>query len=54
MNEIKDLIEKAINPPGILKKNRGALFLTIKDIAEIVRRDALAAFNARFPLSRRF
>jgi hypothetical protein len=49
MNEIKDLIENTINPPGILKKNRRALFLVIRDIAEIVRKDALTAFNARFP-----
>jgi hypothetical protein len=49
MNEIQNLIEKTINPPGILKKNRGALFLAIRDIAEIVRKDALRAFNAHFP-----
>jgi hypothetical protein len=49
MNEMQDLIEKTINPPGILKKNRRALFLAIKDIAEIVRKDALTAFNAHFP-----
>jgi hypothetical protein len=49
MNKIQDLIEKTINPPGILKKNRRALFLTIRDIAGIVRKDALTAFNAHFP-----
>jgi hypothetical protein len=49
MNEITDLIEKAINPPGILKQNRRALFLAIRDIAETVRKDALTAFNAHFP-----
>jgi hypothetical protein len=49
MNEIQNLIEKTINPPGILKKNRRALFLAIRDIAEIVRKDALTAFNAHFP-----
>ncbi|MDR2095052.1 MAG: hypothetical protein LBP76_05990 [Treponema sp.] len=49
MNEINDLIEKTINPPGILKKNRRALFLAIRDIAELVRKDALTAFNAHFP-----
>jgi hypothetical protein len=49
MNEINDLIEKTINPPGMLKKNRRALFLTIRDIAEHVRKDALTAFNAHFP-----
>jgi hypothetical protein len=49
MNEIKDLIEKTINPPGILKKNRRALFLTIRDIAALIRKDALMAFNAHFP-----
>jgi hypothetical protein len=49
MNEIQDLIEKTINPPGILKKNRRALFLTIRDIALLVKKDALTAFNAHFP-----
>ncbi|MDR0909368.1 MAG: hypothetical protein LBM77_06330 [Spirochaetaceae bacterium] len=49
MNEIKDLIEKTINPPGILKKNRKALFDTIRDIYNLVRTDALTAFNAHFP-----
>jgi hypothetical protein len=49
MNEIQDLIEKTINPPGILKKNRGALFLAIRDIALHVKKDALTAFNAHFP-----
>jgi hypothetical protein len=49
MDEIQDLIEKTINPPGILKKNRRALFLAIRDIAEVVKKDALTAFNAHFP-----
>jgi hypothetical protein len=49
MNEIQDLIEKTINPPGILKKNRRALFLAIRDIALLVKKDALTAFNAHFP-----
>jgi hypothetical protein len=49
MNEIQDLIEKTINPPGMLKKNRRALFLAIRDIALLVKKDALTAFNAHFP-----
>ncbi|MDR0637589.1 MAG: hypothetical protein LBG27_01580 [Spirochaetaceae bacterium] len=49
MDEIKDLVEKTINPPGILKKNRRALFLAIRDIALMVKKDALTAFNAHFP-----
>jgi hypothetical protein len=49
MNELHDLIEKTINPPGMLKKNRRALFLTIRDIALLVKKDALTAFNAHFP-----
>jgi hypothetical protein len=49
MNEIQNLIEKAINPPGILKKNRRALLFTIRDIALLVKKDALTAFNAHFP-----
>jgi hypothetical protein len=42
-------IEKTINPPGINKPNKGALFSTIGDTFERVRRDALKAFNAHFP-----
>jgi hypothetical protein len=42
-------IERIINPPGITKKNRFAVFSTIGGIADIVRADALKAFNARFP-----
>jgi hypothetical protein len=49
MSEVKTLIEKTINPPGITKKNRRALFSTISDVADIVRTDALKAFNAHFP-----
>jgi hypothetical protein len=49
MNGIQDLVEKTINPPGMLKKNRRALFLTIRDIALLVKKDALTAFNAHFP-----
>jgi hypothetical protein len=49
MDEIKDLIEKTINPPGILKQNLRALFLAIRDIALLVKKDALTAFNAHFP-----
>jgi hypothetical protein len=49
MNEIRDLIEKTINPPGIPRKNRRALFLAVSGIAGLVRKDALTAFNAHFP-----
>jgi hypothetical protein len=49
MNELNDLIEKTINPPGMFKKNRRALFFTIRDITEFVRKDALMTFNAHFP-----
>jgi hypothetical protein len=42
-------IERIINPPGITKKNRFAVFSTIGGIADIVRADALKAFNAHFP-----
>jgi hypothetical protein len=46
---MKDWIEKNINPPGINKKNRGALFSLIGKVFGIVRNDALLAFNAHFP-----
>ncbi|MDR0375249.1 MAG: hypothetical protein LBH85_05940 [Treponema sp.] len=49
MSEVKDLIEKTVNPPGIHKKNRRSLFGAIRDIGERVRADALTAFNAHFP-----
>lgn len=42
-------IEKTINPPGIRKPNRRALFGTIGEIGGKVKADALKAFNARFP-----
>jgi hypothetical protein len=32
-----------------LRKNRTAFFTTISDVADIVRTDALKAFNAHFP-----
>ena len=44
-----DWIEKNIDPPGIEKKNRFALFKTIADIMGRVRIDAIKAFNAHFP-----
>jgi hypothetical protein len=46
---MNELIEKTINPPGINKKNRRSLFSTISDVADIVKKDALKAFNAHFP-----
>jgi hypothetical protein len=46
---VKDWIKKNINPPGIQKKNRGALFSAIGKIGAIVRDDATTAFNAHFP-----
>jgi hypothetical protein len=49
VSEVKNLIEKTINPPGIRKKNRRSLFGTIRDIGEMVKADALTAFNAHFP-----
>jgi hypothetical protein len=49
MSEARTLIEKTINPPGITKKNRASIFSTISDVADIVRADALKAFNAHFP-----
>jgi hypothetical protein len=44
-----DWIQKNINPPGINKPNRLALFSTVGEVAGKVRADALKAFNAHFP-----
>jgi hypothetical protein len=46
---MKDWIEQNLYPPGIQKKNRGALFSAIGKVFGIVRDDAQAAFNAHFP-----
>jgi hypothetical protein len=46
---MKSWIEQNINPPGITRKNRLSLFQAIGGIADIVRADALKAFNAHFP-----
>jgi hypothetical protein len=46
---MKDWIEKNIDPPGLEKKNRGALFSLIARVFGIVRNDAIKAFNAFFP-----
>jgi hypothetical protein len=46
---MKDWIEKNIDPPGMEKKNRGSLFSFIGRVFQIVRNDALKAFNAFFP-----
>ena len=48
-NEIHDLIEKTIAPPGIQKKNRRSIFKTIGDVGIKIKKDALTAFNAHFP-----
>jgi hypothetical protein len=45
---VKELIQN-INPPGILKPNRGALFSVIGKVFGQVNEDALKAFNAHFP-----
>jgi hypothetical protein len=45
---MKEIIHK-INPPGILKPNRGSLFSAIGKIFDRVNSDALKAFNAHFP-----
>jgi hypothetical protein len=45
---MKELIHK-INPPSILKPNRGALFSVIGKVFDQVNGDALKAFNAHFP-----
>jgi hypothetical protein len=42
-------IEDKINPPGITKPKRGALFGLIGDVADQVKADATTAFNAHFP-----
>ena len=42
-------IEETIDPPGIEKKNRFAIFKTIGDIMGRVRDDAVKAYNAHFP-----
>jgi hypothetical protein len=42
-------IEKNINPPGLHKKNRGALFSVIGKVFGIVKDDAVLSFNAHFP-----
>jgi hypothetical protein len=44
-----DWIRKTINPPGINRPNRLALFSTIGGVAGKVRADAVKAFNAHFP-----
>jgi len=46
---MKDWIEKEIGPPGMEKKNRGAVFRAIGDIMARVRDDAIKAYNAHFP-----
>ena len=48
-NEIHELIEKTIAPPGIEKKNRRSIFKTIGDVGAKIKKDALTAFNAHFP-----
>jgi hypothetical protein len=45
---VKELMQK-INPPGILKPNRGSLFSVIGKVFDQVNGDALKAFNAHFP-----
>jgi hypothetical protein len=42
-------IKKTLNPPGVNKPNRLALFSTIGQTAGKVRADAIRAFNAHFP-----
>jgi hypothetical protein len=44
-----DWIKNIIDPPGIEKKNRFALFTTVGDITARVFADAKKAFNAHFP-----
>lgn len=48
-NNIHELIEKTIAPPGIQKKNRRSIFKTIGDVGAKIKKDALTAFNAHFP-----
>jgi hypothetical protein len=45
---MKEVIQK-MNPPGILKPNRGAVFSAIGKVFGKVNGDALKAFNAHFP-----
>ena len=45
---MKEVIQK-VNPPGLLKPNRGALFSTIGTVFEQVQKDSEKAFNAHFP-----
>jgi hypothetical protein len=45
---MKDLIHR-INPPGLIKPHRGALFSTIGTVFDKVRLDAEKAFFAHFP-----
>jgi hypothetical protein len=42
-------IKKTVNPPGVNKPGRFALFSVIGAVADKVRSDALKAFNAHFP-----
>jgi hypothetical protein len=42
-------IRKQINPVGTEKKNRGSLFALTARVFELVKQDALTAFNAHFP-----
>ena len=49
MEEINELIDKTINPPGIQKKNRRSIFKTIGEVGGKIKADALKAFNAHFP-----
>jgi hypothetical protein len=46
---MKKFIEKTVNPPGINKKNRGAIFSLIGSVGDRVKADAEKAFNAHFP-----
>ena len=44
-----DWIKNTIDPPGIEKPNRGAIFKTIGNIMSRMRADAIKAYNAHFP-----
>jgi len=44
-----DFIKNTINPPGLHKPGRLALFGVVGEVAERVRLDAVKAFNAHFP-----
>ncbi len=46
---MKEWIEKNIAPPGITKKNRGAVFSVIGKTFGVVKDDALKSFYAHFP-----